>query len=42
VSATITPVEDPRIEIVPVEKTGAALGADQQQARDAWLSSRQK
>jgi predicted metalloprotease with PDZ domain len=34
--------EDPRVEIVPVESTGATLGPEQRQARLAWLASRAK
>jgi predicted metalloprotease with PDZ domain len=42
VEATLTLDEDPRIEIVPVEQTGGSIGAEQKQARSAWLSSRQR
>ncbi|HYE87448.1 MAG TPA: hypothetical protein VEA16_13895 [Vicinamibacterales bacterium] len=42
VNGTITFDEDPRIEVVPVEKTGGTLTADQKQFRDAWLNSLQK
>jgi len=42
VNATLELVEDPRIEIVPFEKLGGALTADQQRFRSAWLSSLQK
>jgi predicted metalloprotease with PDZ domain len=42
VDATLTLDEDPRIEIVPVEKSGGTLSAEQKQARQAWLSSRQR
>lgn len=41
VNATLTLDEDPRIEIVPFEKIGGILTADQQRFRSAWLSSRQ-
>jgi len=41
VSATLVLAEDPRVEIVPLEKIGGLLTADQQQFRTAWLSSRQ-
>ena len=42
VEGTITLDEDPRIEIVPVEKSGGSLSAEQQKARNAWLSSRRQ
>ena len=42
VNTTITLEEDPRIEVVPVEKTGGTLTDDQKRFRDAWLSSQQK
>ena len=42
VNATLVLEEDPRVEIVPFEKIGGMLTADQQQFRAAWLSSRQK
>jgi predicted metalloprotease with PDZ domain len=32
--------EDPHLEVVPAEKTGATLTAAQQQFRDRWLKSR--
>jgi len=34
--------EDPRIEIVPMEKIGGVLSDDQRRFRESWLSSRQK
>jgi hypothetical protein len=37
VTGTITLDEDPRIEIVPLEATGATPSAAQQAFRDAWL-----
>lgn len=39
VETTITFEEDPRIEIVPVERTGGTLSADQKRFRDAWLGA---
>jgi predicted metalloprotease with PDZ domain len=42
VNTTITLDEDPRIEVVPVEKTGGTLTEDQKRFRDSWLSSQQK
>jgi predicted metalloprotease with PDZ domain len=42
VNTTITLDEDPRIEVVPVEKTGGTLTEDQKRFREAWLSSQQK
>lgn len=42
VNATLVLDEDPRIEIVPLEKLGGILTDDQQRFRSAWLSSRQK
>jgi predicted metalloprotease with PDZ domain len=41
VSASVTLEEDPRIEIVPVERTGRALSSAERAFRDAWLKSRQ-
>jgi predicted metalloprotease with PDZ domain len=38
-TATVTVDEDPRRELVPVERTGTALTEAQRQFRDAWLSS---
>jgi len=40
VDATLTLAEDPTLEIVPAESTGATLTPAQQQFRTAWLSSR--
>lgn len=42
VAATLTPVEDPRIEIVPVEATGTAPTPEQRRFRAAWLDSRRR
>lgn len=42
VNATLTLAEDPRIEVVPVEKTGGGLSGDQKRFRDSWLTSLQK
>jgi predicted metalloprotease with PDZ domain len=41
VTATLVLEEDPRVEIVPLEKIGGILTDDQQRFRSAWLSSRQ-
>jgi predicted metalloprotease with PDZ domain len=38
--ATIVLKEDPAMEVVPIESTGAALTAEQKAFRDAWLGSR--
>jgi predicted metalloprotease with PDZ domain len=42
VNTTITLDEDPRIEVVPVEKTGGTLTEDQRAFRESWLRSQQK
>lgn len=42
VNATLTFGEDPRLEILPIEKTGGTLTADQKAFRDAWLNSQGK
>jgi len=42
VNATLTLDEDPRIEVVPVEKTGGTLTDDQKRFRESWLTSLQK
>jgi predicted metalloprotease with PDZ domain len=42
VNATLALDEDPRMEIVPVEKTGATLSDDQRRFRDEWLGSLQR
>ena len=42
VNTTLVPDEDPRIEIVPMEKLGGILTDDQKRFRESWLSSQQK
>jgi predicted metalloprotease with PDZ domain len=42
VDATLTVEEDPRIEIVPVEKSGGTLSDEQRRFRESWLGSLQK
>jgi predicted metalloprotease with PDZ domain len=42
VNATLTLDEDPRVEVVPVEKTGGTLTDDQRRFRESWLASLQK
>jgi len=42
VNATLEFEEDPRIEIVPIEKIGGILNDDQKRFRESWLSSLQK
>jgi predicted metalloprotease with PDZ domain len=42
VNATIELIEDPRMEVVLIEKTGGTLSDDQRRFRSAWLSSLQK
>ena len=42
VNATLMLDEDPRIEVVPIEKTGGTLTDDQKRFRESWLSSLQK
>jgi predicted metalloprotease with PDZ domain len=42
VTTGVVTEEDPRVEIVPAESTGAALSPEQRQARRAWLASRAK
>jgi predicted metalloprotease with PDZ domain len=42
VNATLVLEEDPRIEIVPIEKLGGMLTDDQQRFRTSWLTSLQK
>ena len=39
VNTTITLEEDPRVEIVPIEKAGGTLSDDQKRFRDSWLGS---
>jgi predicted metalloprotease with PDZ domain len=41
VNATLVLDEDPRVEIVPLEKIGGILTEDQQRFRSAWLNSLQ-
>jgi predicted metalloprotease with PDZ domain len=42
VNATLTLEEDPRMEVVLVEKTGGTLTDEQRRFRESWLGSRQK
>jgi predicted metalloprotease with PDZ domain len=42
VNATLTLEEDPRVEVVPVEKTGGTLSDDQRRFRESWLNSLQR
>ena len=42
VNATLVLDEDPRVEIVPVEKIGGILSDDQKRFRESWLSSQRK
>jgi predicted metalloprotease with PDZ domain len=42
VNTTLVLDEDPRVEIVPIEKIGGMLNDDQQRFRSSWLSSLQK
>jgi predicted metalloprotease with PDZ domain len=42
VNATLVLDEDPRVEVVPVEKTGGTLTDDQKRFRESWLNSLQK
>jgi len=42
VTATLVLDEDPRVEIIPIEKIGGMLNDDQQRFRSAWLGSLQK
>ena len=39
VNATMTLDEDPRVEVVAIEKTGGTLTEDQRRLRDLWLNS---
>ncbi len=41
-ATTLTLAEDPAMEVVAIESTGAALTREQQAFRDAWLRSRRK
>src|SRR3954471_9275957 len=38
--ATIAVAEDPTVEVVPLESTGATLSADQRMMREGWLASK--
>ena len=42
INTTLSVEEDPRIEILPIEQTGAALPPGQKQFRDSWLGARVK
>ena len=42
VNATLVLDEDPRVEIVPIEKIGGLLNDDQKRFRESWLNSLQK
>jgi predicted metalloprotease with PDZ domain len=42
VNTTITLEEDPRVDVVLVEKSGGTLTDDQRRFRDSWLGSLQK
>lgn len=42
VNATLVLEEDPRMELVPVEKTGGTLTAEQRTFRESWLGSQQR
>ena len=42
VKTTIALAEDPTVEVVTLESTGAALTADQKRMRDAWLASQRR
>jgi predicted metalloprotease with PDZ domain len=42
VNTTLTFDEDPRVEVVPIEKTGGTLTDDQRRFRESWLTSLQK
>jgi predicted metalloprotease with PDZ domain len=39
-TANVALAEDPHLEVVPAEKTGATPSAAEQQFRDRWLKSR--
>jgi predicted metalloprotease with PDZ domain len=39
--ASLTIAEDPRLELVPVERTGRQLAPSERAFRDAWLASKQ-
>jgi predicted metalloprotease with PDZ domain len=38
---TLTVAEDPRLQLVPVERTGRQLTAAERAFRNAWLASKQ-
>lgn len=40
--AKLTLVENPQIQIVPIEQTGEALSGAQQRFRNEWLGSRRR
>jgi hypothetical protein len=42
VTAMLVLEEDPRVEIIPIEKIGGMLNDDQQRFRASWLNSLQK
>ncbi|HYB93591.1 MAG TPA: PDZ domain-containing protein [Vicinamibacterales bacterium] len=42
VNTTLTLDEDPRMEVVPLERTGGTLTDEQKRFRESWLSSRQR
>ena len=42
VNGTITLEEDPRVEVVAIEKTGGTLTDDQRRFRESWLSSQKR
>jgi predicted metalloprotease with PDZ domain len=42
VNSTITLIEDPRVEIVAIEKTGGTLTDDQRRFRESWLNSQRR
>jgi predicted metalloprotease with PDZ domain len=39
VNATLAVIEDPRVEVVPVESAGGTLSAEQRRFRDSWLGT---
>ena len=41
VNATLTLEEDPRMEVVLLEKTGGMLTDEQRRFRESWLGSKQ-
>ena len=42
VNTTVALEEDPRVEVVLIEKSGGTLSDDQRRFRDAWLGSLQR